>query len=163
MKIHLMVTNNRVKRVFSSLTCLAVKSTWPPYFFSLDFWISIVVKEKSLCVAQVSLIWTHESLHLASMILTHSEYILCRHVLMLTFTSGHTKESFISVLPTKMEKKKLNLLQKVILMVFIFLNTINICSMKLLSILRGNSAIRVKWLKMAPRQTDIWLSKWALI
>lgn len=31
--------------------------------------------------------------------------------------------------------------------------------MKLLSILRGNSAIIVKWLMMAPRQTDIWLSE----
>lgn len=157
-----MVTNTTVKRAFSSLTCLVVKSTWPPYFFLLDFWISIVVKEKSLCVAQVGLIWTHEPLYLASMILTHSEHILCRHVLTLSFTSGHTKESFISVLPTKMEEN-LNSLQKVILMVFIFLNTINICSMKLLSIWRGNRAIIVKWLKMAPRQTDIWLSKLALI
>lgn len=50
-----------------------------------------------------------------------------------------------------------------IFMAFIFLNTINICSMKLLSILRGNSAIIVKWLKMVPRQTDIWLSELDLI
>lgn len=35
--------------------------------------------------------------------------------------------------------------------------------MKLLSILWGNSAIIVKWLKMAPGQTDIWLSELALM
>lgn len=81
---------------------------------------------------------------------------------MLTFTSGHTKESFISGLPTKMEEN-FNLLQKLIFMILTFLNTINICSMKLLSILRGNSAIIVKWLKTVPRQTDIWLSELALM